>query len=73
MGLQFLRTQLVPITAGQRWRHKRDRGRVVEITGLGADIGEPYRYAQVKRNTSRRTQPIRFDTLRRDYELIVAD
>lgn len=57
------------IIVGQKWRHKRDHGRTVEITGLGAEIGEPYRYAQVKRNTSRRRQSIRFDTLRRDYEL----
>lgn len=73
MGLQFHSTPIPSIAVGQRWRHKRDRWRRVEITAVDEYHGQRYLYADVKRNTSRRRQPIRLDTLRRNYELIVTD
>lgn len=54
------------IVTGAIWRHKRDRGRTVLITGLFSDGSE--RYVDVRRNTSRRRQAIRERTLLRDYE-----
>jgi hypothetical protein len=53
------------IVTGAIWRHKRDRFRQVEITGLFSQYGE--RYVGVWRNTSRRRQAIKETTLLRDY------
>lgn len=55
-----------PIEVGQVWRHKGDRYRRVEVTSVDAANER----VGVKRNTSRRRQPIGFGTLRREYRLV---
>jgi hypothetical protein len=65
------------VTTGQVWRHKGDRRRHVEVTG----VSEPWSdtpetddvFVYVHRNTSRRRQPMRRSTLLRSYELHITD
>lgn len=65
------------VAVGQVWRHKREWHRKVEVTGLSAPWSdEPERddiFVYVNRNTSRRRQPMRASTLRRDYRLVIVD
>jgi hypothetical protein len=65
------------VAVGQVWRHKRDRGRRVEVTGISAPWSDTPEtddvFIYVKRNTSRRTQPLRRSTLLRGYELFITD
>lgn len=57
------------IVTGALWRSKRkgERHRTVLITGLHATTP---RTVSVERNTSRRTQGMREDTLLKDYEFV---
>lgn len=56
-----------PPRVGEKWRHRRERHRVVTVTGVDGDR------VRVTRNTSRRTQPIGLATLRRDYRLMALE
>lgn len=65
---------MVCVEVGQVWRHKYDRGRKVTITDIfdrpvfsrGEQIGVDS-VVTVVRNTSRRRQAIKVDTLYRQY------
>lgn len=50
------------VVVGAVWRHKREHGRRIEITSVDDA------YVDVRRNTSRRRQPILITTLIRNYE-----
>lgn len=58
-----------PLAEGQVWRHKRERWRLVTVTGVRPRLDEGVD-AYVSRNTSRRGQAIQEKTLRREYERI---
>jgi hypothetical protein len=52
------------IVPGQRWRHRRERWRVVTVLAI-----EDVVVIKVARNTQRRSAPLHEDTLRTLYEL----
>lgn len=56
------------IREGQVWRHKSETWRQVTITGETTIRG--VEGVNVRRNTSRRTQAIRVETLLRSYRLV---
>lgn len=67
--------EMVYVVAGQVWRDKRESWRTVEITDVfdrpiydrrGEQVGVD-RYVSVRRNTSRRKQAIKVDTLYAKY------
>lgn len=53
------------LVAGEKWRHRRERHRVVTVTGTSTYDDNVA--VHVTRNTSRRRQAISLKTLLRDY------
>lgn len=66
-------TTTIPLAVGQKWRHKRESWRTVEITALETWGSPPMQRAFVTRSTSRRRQAIKESTLRRDYKCVITD